>query len=87
MINQHVFLRNIVLIQKLNVFLYFHSQKTNADGILSLDFVNVSNFDWKLYFFKINSIGENLCQLLQFFLDDDSCDIFNFTLNNNCYCF
>ena len=40
-ISQHVFLHSIVLIHKLDIFLYFLSKNTNANGILFFIFVNI----------------------------------------------
>ena len=46
------------LIHRLDVFLYFHSQK--HDGIPFLDFVNVSNFDLEFYVFKVKFLATYL---------------------------
>ena len=41
------------LMHRLDIFLIFIIKNANANGTLFLDFVNVSNFDWKFYAFKI----------------------------------
>ena len=55
-ISQNVFLHNNVLIHRLDIFLIFITKNANADGIPFFDFVNASNFDWKIYVFKIKSL-------------------------------
>ena len=42
-ISQYVFLHNIVLIHRLDAFLYFDSQNNNTNRILSFNLLNVSN--------------------------------------------
>ena len=42
----------------LNVFLIFMTKNTNADGVLFFSFVNVSDFYWKIYVFKIKLFGK-----------------------------
>ena len=41
-------------------FFIFLTQNTNADGILFYDFVNVSDFYWKFYVFKIKVLANSL---------------------------
>ena len=54
-IGQYLFLRNNFFFDTWIGFflLIFVTKNANADGIIIFDFMNVSNFDWKFYFFKI----------------------------------
>ena len=57
------------LIHRLDVFLYFHSQK--HDGILFFfDFVNVSYFDLELYVFKVKFLAKSLSAFDQLLMND-----------------
>ena len=51
------FLHNIVYTDWIFFFIFI-TKNENADGTFFSDFVNVSNFDWMFYVFKINSLSK-----------------------------